>query len=347
MSPFGKPQGVGGGRRLAGLGATLLRWLTGSDPPPRRSQTLPSVETLEGRELLSLTLVSRRASYPFTSIVHLRATYPDGKTYVGSGAMVDQFHVLTAGHMIYSYLDGGFARKIVATPKMYGNSKPYGTANMTYERTYTTWINYNRTHPDSTSYTSMDIALITLNRRVGRRTGWMSFGYDNDPSTFSSGTILNTAGYPGTSSGYSGKHMYFSAGPIAGLSSTGSAICYYHSSITTYKGQSGSPLWMYDSSDNSRIIYGVIAGGSTYPYSLNFSTRITQGIFNDLQAWRTSDTPPRKLGMGGVMRMASAGPVPDHYSPLHRAIQTHVHLAAPLHPAPRHVVDTHTLRPVT
>src|SRR5262245_9381187 len=141
-----------------------------------RSRTLLAVEILESREVFSLSPVSPYAGRPFTSIVELQATFPDHKTYFGSGVMVDRFHVLTAGHIIYSYADGGFASRVVATPDLYGNTALFGVAYMTYERTYPTFMNYNRTHPGRTAPGDYDIALITLDRTIGDRTGWMNYG---------------------------------------------------------------------------------------------------------------------------------------------------------------------------
>jgi V8-like Glu-specific endopeptidase len=256
----------------------------------RRKQ--PVLEWLEGRALLSLSGIAPNAGFPFTAIVELKATFPDHKTYVGTGAMIDSFHVLTAGHVIYSYADGGFATSVLATPELYGNSQPFGTAWMTYERTFNAFMSYNRTHPGTTAPGDYDIGLITLNRNIGYSTGWMNFGYDNNNADFARGSIYNTAGYP-AAGGYDSRHMEFSAGSIAGLSPDGSALQYYQSSITAYGGQSGSPVWRYTPSTNTQMVYAVHVGGNGTAGSLNIATRITQPIFNALQQWRFSDAVPR------------------------------------------------------
>jgi V8-like Glu-specific endopeptidase len=272
---------------LLGRCTRSLRGLARRPAPAaaRRTARL-GLERLESREVFSLT--------PFSSpyIVELQATFPDHKTYVGTGAMVDRFHVLTAGHVLYSSADGGWASKVQAIPNLNGTSQPYGAAYMTYERTYTAFVNYNKAHPGNTAPGDYDIGLITLDRTIGDKTGWFSYGYDNNNADFAAGAILNTAGYP-AAGGYDGRHMEYSGGRIAGLSSDGSAIDYYQSSITTYGGQSGSPVWRYTPSNGKSVIYGVHVGGSGKANSLNFATRITQGIFNDLQKWRTSDPLPR------------------------------------------------------
>jgi V8-like Glu-specific endopeptidase len=259
-----------------------------------RFRTLLTVEPLEAREVFSLSPVSPTAGRPFTAIVELQATFPDHKSYVGSGVMVDRFHVLTAGHVIYSYADGGFASQIRAAPDLNGSYTPFGVAYMTYERTYTTFMNYNRANPGRTAPGDYDIALITLDRTIGDRTGWMSFGYDNNNADFAPGAILNTAGYP-AAGGYDGRRMEFSYGPIAGLSPDGLAVEYWQSSITTFAGQSGSPVWRYTPSNGASVVYGVHVGNFTN--GLNFATRITQSIFNDLQSWRAADRTPSILSI--------------------------------------------------
>jgi V8-like Glu-specific endopeptidase len=274
--------------------ASCARWVarnleTRPGRAPARARL--ALESLEGRITPSLTPISSSAGYPFTSIAKLVITFPDNQVYGGSGALIDSFHVLTAGHNTYSYQDGGWAKSIQVIPEMNGSYQPFGSAYMTYERTYSSFINYNVSHPHQTSTGINDIALLTLNRNVGNQTGWMGFGYDNNNAHFAAGRIFNTAGYP-AAGGYNGQQMYLSSGQIAGLSSDGKAIDYYQSQITTYGGQSGSPLWEYIPSTGSRVIYGVHVAGSGTSTSLNFATRITQSIFNDLQTWRMSDHAP-------------------------------------------------------
>src|SRR5262245_55795438 len=85
------------------------------DTPDRRPARL-GLEALEARDTPSLTPVGASAGYLWTSIVKLEITFPDSRVVVGSGALVDRFHVLTAGHNTYSSADGGWARSIKVTP---------------------------------------------------------------------------------------------------------------------------------------------------------------------------------------------------------------------------------------
>jgi V8-like Glu-specific endopeptidase len=253
-----------------------------------------ALEPLEGRALMTLTPIAPGSGFPYSTVVELQITFPDNQHFVGSGVMVGPNDVLTAGHVVYSYADGGFATSILATPELNGKSAPFGSAYMTRETTYNTWIAYSKAHPGLTAPGDMDIALFSLNKNIGNNSGWMSYGYNNNNSTFASGTILNTAGFP-AAGGYNGLQEEFSAGAIAGLSSDGSAIEYYQSQITTFGGQSGSPVWAYYPSTGQRIVYGIHVGGSGTPTSENFATRITQGIFNDIGSWIKADGPAAQV----------------------------------------------------
>jgi V8-like Glu-specific endopeptidase len=249
------------------------------------------LEALEERQVPSLTPVAPTAVYPYTAIVEIQVTFKDGKSFVGSGAMVDRFHVLTAGHVLYDAADGGWASSVKVVPELNGSHEPFGYALGTHWTVFDGWIKYNQAHPGMTAPGDFDMGLITLDRTIGDRTGWFLFGYNNNNAAFASGTIMNTAGYP-ASHGYNGLQMEWSGGGIVGLSSDGMAIRYNQSSITTYGGSSGSPLWEL-LAGGSRVIYGVVAGGSGAANSVNIGTRITQAMFNTLQNDRLSDPVPR------------------------------------------------------
>jgi V8-like Glu-specific endopeptidase len=280
------------GRRRTEIGGRSRPQVTGR---ATRRQARPVLESLEGRQLMTLTPISPNAGFPYTTGVELQITFPDNKHYVGSGVMVDSYHVLTAGHVVYSYADGGFATSIIATPELNGTTGRFGSATMTHEITYNTWINYSKAHPGLTAPGDMDIALMSLNKNIGNSTGWMSYGYNNNNNNFSAGSILNTFGYP-AAGGYNGQHEELSSGSIAGLSSDGSAIEYYQNQITTYGGSSGSPVYQYISATGSRVVYGIVVGGSGAANSENFATRITQSIFNDIGSWIKQDNAVRHPG---------------------------------------------------
>jgi V8-like Glu-specific endopeptidase len=259
---------------------------------PRRASrrnSRPVLESLEGRALLSLSPVSPSAGYPYTTGVELQITYPNGSHYVGSGVMVGPNDVMTAGHVVYDYAEGGWASSITVTPEYYYGSGRFGSATMTHEETYNTWLAYSKANPGLTAPGDMDIAIISLNHNIGNETGWLSYGYNNNNSTFASGNLMNTFGYPATT-GYNGQQEEYSGGQIAGLSSDGSAIEFYQNQITIYGGSSGSPLFDYFPSNGSMIVYGIVVGGGGASNTEDFATRITSQIFNDFSTFISQNT---------------------------------------------------------
>jgi V8-like Glu-specific endopeptidase len=261
---------------------------------PRRVLRL---EALEDRAVPAyLTPINVNAT-PYSAICLVQSTFPNGQVTYGTAVMVDSFHALTAGHVVYDGQFGGWAKSIEVIPDDQGNYAPYGTAYMTYERTFTTWVNYSNAHPGGTASGDLDIGMITLNTTIGSKSGYMLYGYNNNNSTFASGDYFGTAGYPGYNSklGFSGTQMYLGVGPIAGLSSDTSAIDYTQSNLSTYSGDSGSPVW----NTVNNVVYGIHVGGTGTATSTNFATRITQSLFNTFQSWEKSDPVPSSLSLTG------------------------------------------------
>jgi len=251
---------------------------------PARRSLRPELERLEQRKVLSLTPVPANAAYPFTAVVKVYSTFPNGTNSVGSGVLVDANHVLTAGHVVYDFSEGGYASRITVIPDLAGTSQPFGTASMIKARTSKPWQAYSKDHPKQTGHSAYDLGLITLDRDIGNETGWLMYAFDDRNAFFASGTQFATAGFP-SAGGYNGQSMQFSAGPIAELSSGGDIIQYNQSSITTFEGQSGSPLV----ASSNRMVYGVVIGGSGKPDSVNYAARITHTVFDRLQRWREED----------------------------------------------------------
>src|SRR5438309_1418587 len=65
-----------------------------------RVRVRPQLDQLEERIVPSMDRIYTATSFPYSAAVHIVATFNDG-TYIGSGAMVDGTHVLTAGHMVF------------------------------------------------------------------------------------------------------------------------------------------------------------------------------------------------------------------------------------------------------
>ncbi|KKM67041.1 hypothetical protein LCGC14_1475140 [marine sediment metagenome] len=216
------------------------------------------------------TRITPTTSYPWRTIVKLYVTAADSSTWIGSGAMIDSFHVLTAGHIAYMPANGGWVTSIRVVPAMDNLADPYGEAWMTTMRSYTGWtISQNHGH---------DWAVLTIDRNVGSYTGWMGRMTAGSGNSIYTQTI-NTAGYPGDLD--SGNNMYFDANTGAGATSLNH---YYW--VDTMGGQSGSPVWRYVS--GNRYILTVHAYGRDDPLS-NYGTRLNSDKYNRINTWLSAD----------------------------------------------------------
>jgi V8-like Glu-specific endopeptidase len=216
--------------------------------------------------------INNTTDYPWATIGQITMRFGD-TSYLGSGAMISPYHFLTAGHNIFDPNTGQWASNVKINLGRNGSDRFFGEANPTVIRTYTAWAYDNNPQHDW--------ALITLDRNIGNTTGWLGYEWRGNSSDYN-GMIVNTAGYPGDKGG---NDMYYATGPVAYASDY---QLHYNGTMDTFGGQSGSPVWRYDSGLGQRYINAVHAygnGGDGY----NKGTRINQDKFNSLQSWTSED----------------------------------------------------------
>ncbi len=226
------------------------------------------------------TIVSGQTAYPWRTIVKLYVTTPWGN-YVCSGAMIDNYHVLTAGHCAYirDNPNFGWATSIKVVPAWDTAdtpSDPYGHAWMTMMRSYTGWTE------DGDS--NHDWAVLTLDRNIGAFTGWMgriTAGSGNSIYT----QTMNVAGYPTDVA--SGNRLAFDSN--SGNGATSNSHRYW---ADTGGGESGGPVWRYVS--GSRYIMTVHAYGAAgdNPANPNSGTRLNSDKYNRIFDWLGADSAP-------------------------------------------------------
>jgi len=217
--------------------------------------------------------VQNTTEFPFRTICKLYIKAQDGSLFIGSGAIIDSFHVLTCGHCVYIHDHGGYASEIKVVPGKDLSSEPYGHAYSTDLRTFEGWISDEDSLED-------DLGLITLDRYIGNSTGWMGLKTENYLSSIYHNAY--TAGYPSDLN--DGEAQY-------NTSDNQDADTYlgYNTNLHRYKldvvgGQSGSPVWNFDGGE--RYIISVIAYSST-PY--NFGPRLTLTKYNTILSWLDAD----------------------------------------------------------
>ncbi len=219
------------------------------------------------------TKVTETTVYPWTTICKLYITAEDDTNWIGSGAIIDEFFVLTAGHNVYLHDNGGWAKEIKVVPGKDDTYEPYGYAFSTYVQSYEGWID--------SEMDEHDWAVLTLDRNIGNSTGWMGIKTDSYSDPMYTGD-LHTAGYPGDLSG--GEEMYQTSG------SGDSADEYNHYYwLDAMSGQSGSPVWQLDGNDPYILsIFAYSYNNTNYP---NYGTRINTNKFNSIISWLGKDTP--------------------------------------------------------
>ncbi|MHA1478584.1 MAG: CARDB domain-containing protein [Promethearchaeota archaeon] len=215
--------------------------------------------------------ITTTTSYPWRTICKLYIEAQDNSYWIGSGAIIDNFHVLTCGHCVYLHDAGGWAAEIIVVPGMDGDNEPYGIAYATNMRTYTGWT--------QSEMVEHDWAVLTLDRSIGLLTGWMGRQTEDSSNSIYTGT-LNLAGYPGDLD--SGESMYFD-------SDVGDRADEYNHWywMDTAGGQSGSPVWRYDGSN--RYILSIFAYEYIGGIDANFGTRLNTEKFDRINTWLAED----------------------------------------------------------
>ncbi len=220
--------------------------------------------------------VTSTSSFPWRTICKLYITAQNGSLYIGSGAIIDNFHVLTCGHCVYLHDAGGWVNEIKVVPGKNGDNEPFGHAYVSYMRSYIGW-----TQDEMVEH---DWAVLTLDRSIGDFTGWMGRQTADSSSSIYTG-ILNTAGYPGDLD--YGKNMYR-------VSDDGDRADEYNHWfwMDSAGGQSGSPVWRYDG--ENRYILSILAYGYINGVDANYGTRLNSDKYDQINTWLSDDssTPP-------------------------------------------------------
>lgn len=198
-------------------------------------------------------IVTNTSTYPFSTAAHLVMTFPNGKSYIGSGHLISNDTVLTAGHCIYSKADGGWATSVAVYPGYNGKTAPFGVAYASKLMSISGWTSNNSSEHD--------IGAIKLNKSIGNNTGYMGL-------TTNTNSGITLTGFHGDLNGKMGTE----SGSISSL--TPNNVFY---KLDSTGGASGSGVY-----NNSNQILAVHAYGRT---SDNFGTRINNEKFNIVNKW--------------------------------------------------------------
>jgi V8-like Glu-specific endopeptidase len=227
------------------------------------------------KNFTDLQLISDPEPHPWRVNCKLFFTQPSG-SWVASGVLVDQSHVLTAGHCVHGGPGDGWNTSTTVIPAYHNGVQPYGNTGFTQLHTYTGWA--------SSGDFDYDMGMIDLDRPVGALTGWHGYGYNNDNSYFTNNTFHNP-GYPAESP-YNGLNMYYWYGTFDHAYTYQLCIDRY-----AYGGQSGSGAYYWDGG-SGRWVYAVMSNHSGTPSSgTGCLVRVTSQRFTDIGTWISDDTP--------------------------------------------------------
>lgn len=216
----------------------------------------------------------------------------DGEDYFSSCSAwsAGNFHLVTAGHCIYNFdpnddgdeSDQKWADEVWAIPAQtdrvsptncgtaYCGDRPYGWARAVNLRSYTGWtVGHNHEH---------DWGVITLDRNMGQRTGWMGRSSTVNES-------LNFSGYPTQTpyvpEGVAVQYKGFDSGNVYEVTD-------YRIELDAfiYGGHSGGPSWRY--SDGNRYVVGIHSTSNRTGIATD--TLLTSGKRSDINTWIAADT---------------------------------------------------------
>ncbi len=226
--------------------------------------------------------VQDASAYPWRCIGQIRATW-DAQTFTGTGALVGPDQVLTAAHCVYRAELGGWARTVTFTPARQGRSQPFGSAGAAH---FAMPRGYAERQAER-----YDVALITLTQPIGDVAGWLPVASET-AGGMGEGATLYSAGYPAD---MAGGAMYSVAGSLAAVQSSRPGL--WTIDLDAAVGQSGSPIWVYDSAGTQATIVAVLVA-ELDGVAANLAVPVTAAILDQLRAGATDGVSAEQTPSG-------------------------------------------------
>ncbi len=237
--------------------------------PPEEPATGQRIIGTDERQRVTNTQLT-----PYKAICKIEMTFPKGNR-VATAEFVHPRVLLSNAHCVYSASLGGWAKSIKVLPGLNGNgtTPPYGSQYAARFAVPPEWTSGQEGNRD------FDMSWIILpDRTLFNRVGF-AFGYQTTADSTLASSKLNMSGYHGDKNGqqwfqYAGGNQQVSA----------SRFIHY---LDTTGGSSGSPMWLYFSSNGQRRIVGVNCAESTGSSAYNVGTRMTSRYFGWTQNFNT------------------------------------------------------------
>jgi V8-like Glu-specific endopeptidase len=204
--------------------------------------------------------ITNTTAWPYSVHGHVIITYPDKKQYIGSGTMVNKHHVLTAGHVVFSKANGGWATSVQFNAAQNDGTLPFGSAFATYLFSFKGWTD--------SQLRDYDTGMLILDRDLGNRTGWMGLITTSDGNL--SNHQITVAGYPGDKGG---QQLWAATAPIVSVS--GHQIGY---NAYTKGGDSGAGVYgLWQGINLEHVCADHVAGPNGIP---NTGSRLARDKFD-------------------------------------------------------------------
>lgn len=209
------------------------------------------------------TRVTNVTSFPYSSIVHLTISFPEGvsqRTQYGTGFVVGNGKILTAAHCIQDFNSKKIATKITAyvSPNGTAGSAVYTVSSSNFT-VNSQWANGNRD-------ISYDYGIIKVNGDINLYSGIMGVS-----TSISSSQMYELAGFPNVDriAKYNGYTMYKDSDFLRNIGSTS-----FGHVMNAWGGVSGSPVF------RNQIAVGIHTRGDNNNVSGGNATRITSSVIN-------------------------------------------------------------------
>jgi V8-like Glu-specific endopeptidase len=226
-----------------------------NEPGLTRAVMEAILQTGDDREPITDTL-----DFPWRCVCHLVITAQDDSHWVGTGWLASPRTLLTAGHCVYLHGNGGWAKQIEVYPARNGDDLPYSYVS-TDLRSVSRWTE------DKNAKFDYGAILLPEDTPVGY------FGYESRSDGELLHSLVNVYGYPADKQEGTLWGHYRQLGQV--LPRT---LVY---NISTFGGQSGCPVFLKNGDD--RVVVGIHNYGDV---SGNSATRITDDVFDDIEAWK-------------------------------------------------------------
>jgi len=214
---------------------------------------------------------------PYSAVGLLLMHFTNGNWYSGSGALINNQQVLTCGHNLFDVPNQHQADQIRFYPGWNQGTMPVVTGAPAAQTPFVAarCAFYVAAYNDRTRYpegeTECDIGLVNLNTPVTLVPPFY-FTPERVDGTALVGQELNLVGYPGDRPG----QMWIDRLPVEGIALQYNTLSHLHD---TFQGNSGSPMYEYDSMNDILHLYAVHVEG---PNALRRATLLTQAIWQKL-----------------------------------------------------------------